>query len=65
MEVKNMQGKFVLLPEWMIHKMNLIKKKNGYSLSVIIRLALNKYLKDNFDENLAEPEIATKDMQDI
>lgn len=56
-----MQGKFILLPDWMIRKMNQIKKRNGYSHSVLVRLALDDY----FKKNLECLEEATKCLQEI
>ena len=46
-----MIAKFILLPEWMINQMVRIKTHSGQSQNSIIRLALQKYIKEYEQEN--------------
>jgi len=48
---EKMIAKFILIPEWMSHKLAKIKKHSGQSQNAIIRLALADYIKKYMAEN--------------
>lgn len=46
-----MIAKFIMLPEWMINRMMKVKQHSGQTQNAIIRIALDKYIKEYEQSN--------------